>query len=217
MKLISLFLLSIVVLGCIAVPARADSIAIQNPSFEITNPLIYSSPGYGSWNYGPIPGWTITGGGAGSLQPGPTSYPSPLPDGSIVAYSNGGTISQTLSASLLPNTTYTLSVDVGHRLDTPDLYLSNYTIELLAGGTILNALSGSTSFITPGTFQSDFFGFTTGARVPSGNLGIALLSSGPQAEFDNVQLTAALPAPEPGSLLLLATGLGLALFLSRRR
>src|SRR5258706_6818740 len=138
----------------------------------------------------------------------------PVPDGSIVAFSNGGTISQTLSASLAPNTTYTLSVDIGHRLDG---LATNYTIELLAGGMILNALSGSNGLIPLGAFQDEFFGFITGATVPSENLGIALISAGPQADFDNVQLSSVAKVAEPGFLALLATGLGLALFLFRRR
>jgi len=41
-----------------------------------------------------------------------------LPDGSILAYTNGGSLSQTLTGiSLLANSTYTLSVDVGRRFD----------------------------------------------------------------------------------------------------
>src|SRR5258706_10682565 len=162
-----------VVLGCIAAPAWADTIAVTNPSFEITNPLTFTAPGAGSWNAGPIPGWTITGGGAGSWQPGPALFNLPVPDGNTVAYSNGATLSQTLSASLAPNTTYTLSAFVGHRLDGD---VTNYTIALLAGGTILSSLSGSNGVIPLGTFQNEVFSFTSGATVPSGNLGIALFS-----------------------------------------
>jgi hypothetical protein len=118
LKFTSRFLfLSIVVLGYTVVPTRADSVTIQNGSFEITNPLSFScGPGCAD-NNGPIPGWTIAGGQEGSWQPSSAYLTLPFPNGGIVAFSNGGTISQTLSASLAPDTTYTLSAYVGHRLD----------------------------------------------------------------------------------------------------
>lgn len=212
MKFTSFFLLSIVVLSCIAIPARADNIPIQNASFEVTNPLDQSCGTGCAFNLAPIPGWVTTG-GTGSFHPSSAFFDLPLPNGSIVAYSNSGTISQTLSFSLAPNTTYTLSVDVGHRLDG---YATNYTIDLLAGSMILGSFAGSNAVIPLGTFQNELLSFTSGATVPSGNLGIELFSAGIQTDFDNVQLTA-LPAPEPGSLVLLATGLGLAFFVFRRR
>jgi len=49
-----------------------------------------------------------------------------------------------------------------------------------------------------------------------GNLGIELISNGIQTDFDNVTLSAT-PVPEPGTLALLATGLGLMFFIFRRR
>lgn len=214
MKLTSLFaLLSILALGFIPAPASADTIAITNASFEqITNPLIYTSPGIGIWNTGPIPGWT---GVAGSWQPGPGAFTS-VPDGNTVAFSNGGTLSQALSASLALNTTYTLSVAVGHRLDGTDGYPAAYTIELLAGSMVLNSISGFSGDINKGTFQDVSFNYTTGAMPLMGNLGIELISGGTQSDFDNVRLSAT-PAPEPGSLALLGTGLGLMFFVFRRR
>jgi hypothetical protein len=216
LRFTSLFVvLSILSIAFVAAPASADTIAITNPSFETTNPLVKTCAGCGFWNDGPIPGWTSTGAGAGSWQPGPALLNLPLPsgNGNIVAYNNGGTISQTLSASLSPDTTYTLSAFVGHRLDGN---VTNYTIELLAGNTVLNFFSGSNGTIPMGAFQNESFSYFSGATPLSGPLSIELISFGPQADFDNVQLTA-LPAPEPGSLALLATGLGLALFLFRRR
>jgi hypothetical protein len=212
-------LLSILAVGFFAAPAWADTVAITNPSFEMFNPLSGTCTLCGNYNLGPIPGWTITGGDAGSWQPTSAFLNLPASDGKTVAFSNGGTIYQTLSASLAPNTTYTLSVDVGRRSDAG--FLSNYTIELFAGSMLLNALSGSNGVISPGTLENEFFGFTTGAGIPSGDpLTIALLSTGPQTDFDNVRLTAVSTVSavsEPGSWALLATGLGLALFLFRRR
>jgi hypothetical protein len=211
-------LLPVLVLSFIATPASADTIAITNPSFEIVDPLhpLDQSCGIGcTFNVGSIPGWVITGNAGGLFQPSSDHLNLPLPDGNIIAYSNGGTIFQSLSATLAPNTTYTLSVDVGYRLDgTVDL--TNYTIALLAGNTVLNFFSDSNGTITPGTFAVESVSYTTGATPLPGTLGIELISAGQQSDFDQVQLSAS-PVPEPGTLALLATGLGLMFFVFRRR
>jgi PEP-CTERM motif len=209
--------LSIFVLGFTTAPALADNITIQNASFEITNPLITPCGTGCAFNNGPIPGWTSTGGQQGSWQPSSAYFSSPVPDGSIVAYSNGGTISQTLSASLLADTLYTLSVAVGNRLDAVSGgFATTYIIQLFAGNTLLNSITGSNTDIPLGTFQDVSFNYMSGVTLPSGNLSIALSSVGPQSDFDNVRLTAT-SVSEPGSLTMLAAGLGLALFVFRRR
>src|SRR5712675_2157008 len=99
-KVTAIFLfLSILVLGFTTAPAFADNIAVQNFSFETFNPLTSPcGPGCAN-NNGPIPGWATTGGQQGSFQPSSAIFTS-VPDGSLVAYSNSGTISQVLGASL---------------------------------------------------------------------------------------------------------------------
>jgi len=169
--------------------AWGDSVSIQNPSFEITNPL--DQPCTGStacFNAGPIPGWSSPAGGFGSFAPTSTFFSLPLPDGSIVAYTNGGgALSQTLAGiSLLPNSVYTLSVDVGRRFDVTG---ANYSLNLLDGSNVFcTSGSNSNGSITAGTFADITLTCATGATVPGGFLGIELTGDGRQVDFDNVQL-----------------------------
>jgi len=134
-----------------------------------------------------------------------------LPDGSTIAWSNGGTISQTLTGiSLQPNSTYTLIVAVGHRLEG---YQTDYNIQLEAGSTVLATVTGSNWPITQGSFMDVVLKYSTGSTVTPGDLGIVLGSSGPQGNFDNVRLTE--HVPEPSSLSLMVVGLAFAGLFSR--
>ena len=189
--------------------AWADSISVTNASFETTNPLSSSFSG-GTYNLGPIPGWTTTG-VSGSFQPNSSIF-SAIPDSSTVAFANGGSISQTLTGnSLLANTSYTLSVFVGNRLDG---YSGSYTIALDAGATTLCTFSGTSSSIKPGTFVDETCSYTSGSTVPAGDLSIILTDShGAQLIVDDVSVT----TPEPGSLALLTAGIGFLFFIARRR
>jgi RHS repeat-associated protein len=158
--------------------------ALQNSSFETYNTLDQGCA-CGPFNYGPIPGWTINGSG-GSWQPSASTYSS-FPAGPTVIWNGGGTISQTLAGiGLQPNTTYTLSVYVGHRLDG---YVNTYTVSLQAGSTVLKSVSASNSTITAGTFANVSLTYTTGSTVTSGDLTIVLSSGGSQIDFDNVRLS----------------------------
>jgi len=204
--IISILTLSV---GLLTMPAMADGVAIQNASFETTNPLTSTCAGAGcAFNFGPIPGWTITGVG-GSFEPSSTFLNLPLPDGNIVAFSNGGTISQTLTSSLLADTTYTLSVFIGNRLDGLN---STYTIALDAGSTQLCSFSGSSATVTPkGGFADETCTFNSGSTFPTGLLSIILSAGGPQVDFDNVSLSAT-PVSEASSAALTGSGLLLILF-----
>jgi hypothetical protein len=125
-----------------------------------------------------------------------------------------------LTSSLVANTLYTLTVAVGNRLDAIINNLATtYVIQLFAGNTLLNSITGSNTTIPLGTFLDVSFNYLSGVVLPAGNLSIVLNSVGTQSVFDNVRLdaTAATSVAEPGSLTLLAAGLGLGLLLFRRR
>lgn len=208
-----LFCVLVLCLALSGVPALADTnIPIQNASFETTSSVL----GPGGYNYGPIPGWTITGTG-GSWQPNSSYYNLPLPDGNVVAFSSGAILSQTLTGvSLQPNSTYTLTVAVGNRLDGFSSG-GQYTIQLDAGSTVLATVTGSNSSITPGTFMDVVLTYSTGATVTPGDLAIVLSTSGTQGNFDNVRLTdpPTTSVPEPSSLSMAVMGLAFAGLLAR--
>ena len=204
---------------CLSGGAWGDSVAIQNASFETTNPLIASCAGPETclYNFGPIPGWSITG-ATGSFEPSSAYFNLPLPDGSILAYTNGGTISQTLTGiSLLANSTYTLSVDVGRRFD---VVAANYSISLYDGSSVFCTSGGSNGSVAAGSFIDATLSCSTGASVPSGFLGIVLAGDARQIDFDNVRLdVVSVSTPEPSVLVLMLTALGVVglLFARSRR
>jgi hypothetical protein len=195
--------------------AWADSVPIDNPSFESTYPLNISC-GYSNcfYTYG-IPGWNVTNGG--TWQPGTEVFPT-MPDGSLAAFTNHGSIWQTLSAPVLPDTTYTLNVFVGNR---GDLINGTYTLSL---DTILNGVLTTlcstplldANNITPHTFQSEGCSYTSGSTVPGGDLYLIFTSGYGQLDVDDVSLTSQDPSPvsEPSAMMLLGVGLVLAAGLS---
>lgn len=206
------------VIGCVlalvsligASSAKADSVTIQNADFsQLSSALVSCGTGCMD-NNGPIPGWVYSGnGGEGSFQPGSTYYTSLPPGETTVAYINGGKLTQDVGA-LLSNTTYTLTVYVGNRLDN---LTTDYSFGL-ATGPLVDATWSNNGLITPGTFQAETISFTTGSNV-SGDLSIFLADAGPQADFGNVSLNA-VSTPEPSSLLMLGIGLLGLLFLGKR-
>ena len=195
----------LVCVGLIGGSAWADSIAVQNASFEQSNLLPPNNCGGGcSINAGPVPDWLTTGVEAGSWQPGTSGLyfqPNAVPDGNTIAYVVDASLSQDLGVGLQPNETYTLTVDAGDRLDG---FLSgNYTIALDVNGVAICSFTGNNANIAPGTFSPETCSFTTLGTVPSGDLSIVLSDFSGEATFDNVTVT----TPEPKSATLLAMGL----------
>src|SRR6266404_7310021 len=219
-RLLASIFCGLVLCLCLSGGAWGDSVAIQNASFETTSPLIASCAGPETclYNYGSIPGWSITG-STGSFLPSSSYFNLPLPNGSILAFTNGGSISQTLTGiSLLANSTYTLSVDVGRRFD---VVAANYSLSLYDGSTVLCTTGDSNASIAAGSFIDATLSCTTGASVPSGFLGIVLSGDGRQVDFDNVRLdvVSTVSTPEPSVLVLMLTTLGVVglLFARSRR
>lgn len=174
-----------VALGTVEMPSvHAESIAISNPSFE--EPSLPD----GSFTIENITGWeVINTGNPGVFNPSSTSFGSVV-DGVQTLYSNSATVFQTLPTTLAPNTTYTLGVSIGRRLDFTDF--PGFTIELRAGGTILASANQTIIPVpAPGEFVRLNLSYTSPSSIPAGQqLEIRLKSDGPQTNFDLVTLDA---------------------------
>jgi hypothetical protein len=209
---------SVATLGVLcAFTAVAGPIAVANSSFESPGTFLgIGCPGTGcSFSIAPISGWT-TGLGAASGQfrpgnPSNTDYFNTLTDGSTIAYSDGATLSQTaVFTPVLEGFVYTLMVDLGNRINVPfdasaDLLINGHHIA--ASG--LTPASGNWS-----TFTATYIGLQADAGAL---ISIELLSSGSQAEFDNVRLSVSdVAVPEPADVTLLGLGLAGLLAFARR-
>ena len=151
------------------------------------------------------------------------SYFSSVPNGSQFAfinaasnnsgYNSSNTLTSTVLGTVSSGETYTLTVDVGNRLDTPLANNGTYTISLLDGGTVLASQTYAGSSIAPGAWYDLTLAYTTPTNVATGNLQIQLgfatagYTSGNvsgQGDFDDVTLTSSvttqttIPTPPTG-------------------
>jgi len=195
-------------------------VAIANASFEAQ--LL----GDGSYTNNDITGWHVGGGTntAGAQNPLPSALPR-APDGRNVAYLNTfqlwngyttqGSLWQTLGEQAEAGTRYTLSAQIGRRLDVASL--PDFVAELLVDG---QAVASGTLFnadVAHGTFATLAFDYLA-TPAAKGALGIRFTSRyNPvqgketwQATIDDVRLTAAPGVPEPASWAMMVVGLGLA-------
>ncbi len=199
----------------------AVPVAITNPGFEL--PAL--SPGGSTMGTTPgwsIPGWTLTpfSGGAGGTQyldHNPTYFTDGAPEGNSTLWVSAAYFTQTLTATLQPNTEYTLDVLVGRYA----IVAETYSITLLAGDHVLATTSNTLLSIPIHTFQNRELTYTSTGTSPG--LGEALRivlqkNGGWEVDFDNVRLDAAGQIPEPGSAALFVVGIGaLGAILRRRR
>lgn len=163
--------------------------------------------------------WTVfdpPGVFSGSFSPLSNAWDS-IPDGIQVAFSNGGTLTQTLAASIVPDTTYTLSVWVSQRWSAGS-FLPD--IQLLGGSTAVITMNNSNpggaapTRLPDGTYTWEDWSMSwtspTSGPIIGQTLSIVLGShalvgtDATQTDFDNVSLTA---NPEPGMFVLVAGGL----------
>jgi hypothetical protein len=215
MKSISSRLLQILVTGAVLSvgSAVANPIFVSNFSFE-NLPVGGLSNGCGagcsySFNVA-IPGWTSSG-QQGQIQPGAVPVFNSIPDGTVVAFSNSGTISQTVGPVVQLGVVYTLLVDLGQRTDTP----FTASAALLVNGNTYAATGVAPTSGNWSTFTATY----TGLAADVGQaITIELAASGVQGTFDNVRLGDSLvtATPEPGVMSMLAGGLGAMVLLSRR-
>ena len=194
-----------------AAPATAaTSISVANASFETLPPGgLPDSCGTGcSFSLdGNIPGWS-TSGGVGLFQPGTAGFFNSVPDGLTVAYSNGGTIWQTVGVTAVAGTTYTLSTAFGARNDIG----GQGSVSLLVGANTVVATGVAP---TAGNWSTFIASYTATLADAGSAITIQLDSRGPQGGFDKVELSAVLP--EPANWAMLITGFGLTGAVMRRR
>lgn len=125
-------------------------------------------------------GWALSGAGAGGVfNPAAASVPQPS-DGAQAGWSNGQRqFAQALGETLAADTTYSVSVDVGDRSDTP---FAGYRIGLYAAGTLL--AESADGFTPDGAYQTANLSYTSPSSVTAG-----------QALELRLASTAAAPAP----------------------
>jgi hypothetical protein len=206
----------LMLLTCGMVPvatALADTIPVDNPSFEIlpTGGLPLGCGVGCSYSVGPVPGWTSSG-DVGQFQPGVQAgnftYFDSLSDGITSAYLNaGGSMFQQISNTVQPGVTYTLNVDLGWNNATAFAGVADLSI----GGNRYLATGVMPTQGNWSTFTATYTGLPADAGDP---IIIDLSFNGSpngQANFDNVRLTTATSAvPEPtftGMLALCFAGL----------
>jgi hypothetical protein len=203
----------LVLMLCAAGASQATPLSITNASFETDSPPSGSwsgSASTGLYNFS-ITGWTVSA--SGTWIPNvPNYFNQSLPDGTHIAWSNGGTISQTLTAALVADAVYTLKVSVGRRTDQASF--PGYEVALYSGN---NKLAWDSS-LSPGLglWLTDTVTYHSTSSSPGlgQQLRIVLTAKGSQVDFDKVSLDF---VPLPSTTLLLGSGLVGLLAWRRRR
>jgi hypothetical protein len=214
------FTLSLVVLFGLAGRVQASPIVVANPSFEV--PVIAAD---GAVTNVGVVGWTLAN---AAFAFNPTAANATPTDGTNVLFLQAtGSASQTLAAVLTANTLYSLLVDVGSRADFN--FSFGYTVELLAGSTVLG--TDNAPVPASGTWAQASIQYTALAGDPLLGQALAIrLTNVPSGSsttlMDNVRLDGSLvqppgpgpsTVPEPGTALLLISGMAARRFLRRRR
>jgi len=176
---------------CFTASAQVN-IHVVNPGFEIDELFCTASNDCAQYA---VTGWMV-GPASGFYKPGTAQFAGGAPGGSNVAFIGGdelsssatGSISQTLIATLTPNTTYTLKFSIGSRADYP---ITGYLAALTVGG--VPVATDNTVLPAPGTFLQDTVVYKSGPSplLIGQPLGIFIKSVGHgQVDVDDVALTA---------------------------
>jgi hypothetical protein len=236
--------LSLVLCLLAACPIWAQAISIINPGFEanVINPGTFIVLDPTGWNrYDPSGIINQNVNAVGVIRPAGTEFfPSGAPEAvnaALVFLAGTGTapagLQQTLTSSLVGNTRYTLSVQIGNIASGTSLPGSSdgggvfynlngfpgYRIDLLAGGVVIASDNNSLGALIPeGEWRQSTLMFDSplGHPLIGQSLGIRLVNlhqAGTAAvpnievDFDDVRLTA-VAIPEPATwALMLVTGI----------
>jgi len=209
----------------IATSVHAAPIPVVNPSFETlpSGGLPFGCGTGCAYSAGDIPGWVDMGGG-GVWQPGPAAgnftYLNSVPDGSRVAYTNGGYIWQQIG-TVQPGAIYQLLIDIGFRKDYIDP--GNAWLQINDPGNTIVEQSSPFAAGTSAQFSGDWETYLATLSPDQSFVGhplyVVLSSSGVQGDFDNVRVSDNLrvnAVPEPLTLSLFGAGLAGAAALRRR-
>jgi MYXO-CTERM domain-containing protein len=198
--------------------AVASPLLVNNFSFETlaAGGLPFGCGTSCSYSTDLIPGWTITGSQTGQFKPGPpstTTYFNSVPDGTTIAYTSGGSISQTVAPLVQLGVVYTLMVDVGVR---KDIGFDPGSEALIING---NSYFATGVPATPGNFSTFTVTYTGLAADVGKSITIQLIAGGSQGDWDNVRLSDSTPTglPEPASALMALTALALLGVVRRKR
>lgn len=221
--------------------ASAAVVAIQNADFSQGRAQSDGefSPGHVA---GPT-GWGASGGSStGHWNPTAAQFSDEAAHGGVGwAHNSGGLttgtspgmMAQTVQGhTILANTRYTLTMDVGRRGDIPGAW--EYQLGLMSGAfntgtaaifaSLIGSADASGAEIPAGVFRTVSFAFETGANDPfiGQQLSILMLGRGVTgAAFDNVILDASplsvSAVPEPATWAMMITGFGLAGSMIRTR
>ena len=197
-------------LPIMASSAFATSIPVANYSFETNNGFNNFCGGSCEFSTGlAIPGWNSSAGSGQWITGGYAGNPNAF-DQSTLAYSNGGSIWQDVTTAAT-GTTYTLQVEILHRTDYP----ADALVKLQVGGISVATATGTD--LGPGTWSNYTATYTATAADAGQTVTILLQSYGAQGDWDYVRLDGSNgTTPEPASMLLLASGAGLAALRRRR-
>ena len=189
--------------------AQADDVFVNNYSFEDV------TLADGTNHVGDTMGWTVTSGtSVGIFNPTTALFPNGVTRGENAGYAYQGILSQLTDATFMEEYVYTLMVDVGWRVDLPEL--PDFQIQLVVDGVVVATASEAINPIR-GEFETVTLQYAVQAGDPlaGGNIEIRLGSPESMLGFDNVRLSYT-AIPSPGSLALLAVA-GAVLRRRRRR